>query len=194
MPIPARWSIRPAIPPSLLSLSLLTLCACGHPASQSPKTTVPDPSAASGTTPIAPGAEVAVGWQKISTIANWARTSLDTTGHFMTGRNACGRPADGVLSLDKWNQLVTAVNTALTLQPLAENKCVDMPRQSKMDGLAEVQIGARETDKRALIDARGYQLCSTIPDPQLVMNIFEGMTAVVEAADKEECPNGWGSG
>ena len=195
MPISACWSSRPAILPALLSLPLLALSACGQSASPAPQAPAPDSGAAAGAAaPSAVGAENAVGWQKISTIANWAKTSVDTTGHFITSRNACGRPADGALALEKWNSLVTSVNTALTLTPLSENKCVDMPRQSKMDGLAEVQTGDRESDKRPLIDARGYQLCSKIPDPQLVINIFEGMSAVVEAADKEECPNGWGSG
>ena len=186
--------IRAAILSPLLSIPLLALSGCGPSAAPTQPAPAPDSGSAGAAAPGPPAAESAVGWQKTSTIANWAKTSVDNTGHFVTSRNACGRPADGALALEKWNSLVMAVNTALTLTPLSESKCVDIPRQSKMDGLAEAQVGDRDTDKRQLIDARGYQLCSKIPDPQLVISIFKGMSAVVEAADKEECPNGWGSG
>lgn len=163
-----------------------TLCAsCGSG----------DENARSGTAPQSPAMIEPTGWYKISLQANSAKTMMDNAGHFTTDRNACGRSAAGALHLDSWNKLAPAVNKAAAelLKPTAlrEPTCVTIDNPGKLDGTAELFLNG---SKRILVQMRGYDACTLIPDPNLAREVYRAVDLLVLAADKEDCPFGWGSG
>lgn len=135
------------------------------------------------------------GWYKIALQANSAKTLMDNAGHFTTDRNACGRSAAGALSLDTWNRLAQSVNRAAAelVKPsaLREPGCVTIENPGKMDGTAELFL---DGSKKILLQMRGYDACTSIPDPALAREVYKAIELLVLAADKEDCPYGWGSG
>lgn len=133
----------------------------------------------------------ATGWSELKLQANFAKTTLDAMGHFETTRNACGKDAFGVLELEPWNRLVGTLNQVATETLLTEPRCAPTENYSKMDGVAEL---VTPEGKRTIVDASGWQLCTYIRDPAFAQKVFEILEYVVLSADKEECPNGWGSG
>lgn len=142
--------------------------------------------------PSAPVANYAVGWNQVLIMANYAKTTVDRIGHWATTRNACGKDADGAIELQFWNQLADSVNKAIAAEPLAEARCTPLPADTKMDGSAEV--GLEQHGIRTLLDVRGDEICTTIKDEQVASKLIEVISKIVEMADKEDCPNGWGSG
>lgn len=171
----------------LLTVSLLSLgtfAACGHPPSKNGDATKELPG--QGDT------IYAIGWNDIVIQANWAKTTVDGLGHYVTTRNACGRDASGAMDLSAWSKFVIPINNALRQEPLTAQRCVPLSeRPVKMDGVAEI---ATDQGKRILIDVRNSEMCTTISDQSLAVEVLQALDLVVNLADKEECPNGWGSG
>lgn len=156
----------------------------------------PDPSpyrnSAQEAAPPAPDPTIsyAEGWNSLLITANFAKTSADTAGHYSTSRNACGKDADGAMDIAAWNRFAKAMNAALAARALTEPRCSALQAVSKFDGTAEAQL---PNGKRLLLEVRGMDLCSTVDDAELTRELFEAVSSVVDLADKEECPNGWGS-
>lgn len=179
--VPSR-ALR-SITVSLALIGLGGLLGCGSDSSSTLKTQNPaGPS---------PDLIFAEGWNEVAITANWAKTRLDHVAHFMTTRNACGRDAGGVITLDPWNRLARGLNAYVKMQPLKEPKCFPVELRAKMDGTAEL---ITPSGKRQLIEVKGNEFCSYIPDAQVSREVFEVLDHVVQTADREECPNGWGSG
>jgi hypothetical protein len=126
-------------------------------------------------------------------VANQAKTDVDSSAHFDTSRNACGREADGALAAQLWNQLANDVNLILLVPPLPDRtpNCMDIPDGNRMDGTVDVY---NDKVKREVFFYRAgdSQVCSTIQNTQLAMDMLNALTQLVTLADKEDCPNGWG--
>jgi hypothetical protein len=147
---------------------------------------------ATGLDPTSSNVTYAKDWTDLQIDANFAHTSMDNAGHFTSSRNACGKRADGVISLADWNQIAGALNTAVSKPPLASEQCVDITQDFntfKMDGTAAVTLA--NGTKRQILEVKGSQ---TIGDPQAATALVTLVNQIVVAADKQDCPNGWGSG
>jgi len=139
-------------------------------------------------TPIA----LPVGWTELSWIANSAKTRISTGGHFTTSRNACGKEAYGGVELEAWNKMTTALNLAVQKEPLREDYCVSIPETPPyMDGAVDVKIAGGTL--RTIYQLKGDQICSTVQDSKISDDLLSAITRIIAAADKEDCPNGWGS-
>ncbi|OFZ19691.1 MAG: hypothetical protein A2X94_16685 [Bdellovibrionales bacterium GWB1_55_8] len=183
---------------NLTGLLLVLVSACGPSndgSGQSAGASAPEPEVPPSTETRARYAE---GWQEIEMIANFAKTKVGVAGHFVTGRNACGKEAYGALELAKWNALVESTNLAIKDEPLAEEYCIKLPegvpgeRYRVMDGIAEIKLD--NGSKRTLFDTKGNETCTKIPNREAANQLITLLHAVVVAADIEDCPNGWGSG
>jgi hypothetical protein len=143
---------------------------------------------------------VAEDWSQLTMLANYAKTTLDTMAHFNTSRNACGKDAYGAIqSSGLWNQLVVSINEAVQSNSRSEESCSPFNQETDangyykktMDGTVEVKLA--NGSKRLLFALRGSDICTTIQDPGLSKNLLSALNDLVLIADKEDCPNGWGS-
>lgn len=159
-----------------------------------PPASAPDPDAAE--TPDS----VAEGWSQLTMVANYAKTTLDTMAHFNTSRNACGKDAYGaVQSSELWNKMVQNINAAVQSPPRSEAYCAPANQEldangyykKTMDGTVEAKLA--DGSKRQLFEQRGSDICTTIQDPTLSATLLRNLNELVLLADKEDCPNGWGS-
>jgi hypothetical protein len=133
----------------------------------------------------------AEGWNTVVIVANYAKTKVDRIGHWMTSRNACGKEADGALDLAFWNQLAHAINKGIALEPMSAPRCTPLPANTKMDGTADVFM---DHGVRTLVEVKDSEICTTIKDEKTANDLIEAISHIVEIADKEDCPGGWGSG
>jgi len=138
------------------------------------------------------------GWGEIVINANYAKTTVTVGAHFATTRNACGRDAYGGIDLATWNALAQNANLALQSEPnTSEEYCVDPPADALrwMDGTVDIKLpqanGTLKT--RTLYEARNGLICSTIRDKTVSDALLGTINQMVLIADKEDCPNGWGS-
>ncbi|MCM2276648.1 MAG: hypothetical protein NDJ89_01060 [Oligoflexia bacterium] len=174
--------------PTAAILSILA-SGCGDPRGPeqgTPPATGGDPATSppSGS-PDVNGALYAVGWDTVIINANYAKTTVDHVAHFLTTRNACGRDAYGAIELGVWNQFTESLNAAMLEAPLEEPRCRTVETYSKMDGTAEALLEGR---KRLLFEVRGHsEVCTTIRDRATEEKLFSAITAIVLAADKEDC-------
>lgn len=143
---------------------------------------------------------IAQGWLQVVMIANSAKTTLDTMAHFNTNRNACGKDAYGAIqSNDLWHQLVEWVNESVKRAPRSEERCTPLSQEldangyykKSMDGTVEVKL--TDGTKRQLFEVRGSEICTTIDTPETASHLLDALNQLVLIADKEDCPNGWGS-
>jgi hypothetical protein len=174
-----------------LALSALTFAAPGCLSNSETKVNASEGPAPATTPPPSTTAIYAEGWNSMVITANYAKTKVDRIGHWTTTRNACGKDADGALELNFWNQLANAINKGIAVEPMSQSRCIPMPANTKMDGVADVFL---EQGVRTLLEVRGDEICTTIKDEKVAADLIEVISHVVDTADKEDCPGGWGSG
>jgi hypothetical protein len=173
------------------------------PSNDSPATTPAAPNQParedhSNLPPPPPEAVLATGWVEIVINANSARTTVTNVAHFSTTRNACGKDAYGVINLDVWNSLTKSLNDVSKVDPNAPsalasgtNYCVPIPETYPyMNDTVEVKS---EQGKKLLYENKDGQICSAVADPQVSNALLADIQKIILLADKEECPNGWGS-
>jgi hypothetical protein len=160
---------------------------------------VPASSSGSQQTPAAANAiTYADGWSEVSLQANYAKTFIDSTGHYMTDRNACGQAANGAIDLAIWNKLVVAINSAIKA-PLAApptgsgsapssspQNCPVEGDNSKMDGTMSVTL---ESGKQMTIfeNLGPGEVCTSIADHQIAQNLYDAINVIVVLADQTDC-------
>lgn len=139
-----------------------------------------------------PNVTYATGWSTVTINANYAKTTVNSTAHFSTTRNACGKDAYNVIALDEWNNFSKNVNLAIQQPSLQEEYCVPAPTDTYkyMDGTTKILTDHGE---RILYEVRDYQICSTIQDHQISDALLSVVNQIILDADKTDCPNGWGS-
>jgi hypothetical protein len=133
------------------------------------------------------------GWSEVIIDANSARTKLDFLGHFKTSRNACGKEAYGVMELEDWNALATQSNLAIQSGLSQSESCIDVQDYTSkfMDGLVTYKLTSGET--KTLFTYRDSQICSNLQDKEISAKLLQLIEKLILLADKQECPNGWGS-
>jgi hypothetical protein len=131
-------------------------------------------------------------WSDITITANYAKTVVDVGAHFITSRNACGKDAYGAIELELWNTISKNANLATSTPPRQEDLCIDPPTDTYkyMDGTVEIKI---DDKKETLYEFKGGQICSRIQDPEINKKLIDSINQIIQLADKEDCPNGWGS-
>lgn len=140
------------------------------------------------------------GWTQLIMFANSAKTTIDTMAHFNTNRNACGKDAYGVIRpSDLWNKLIKYTNLAIKNPPRTEEYCTSTHQELDSNGYykkymdGSVQAVVDGGTKRTLFEQKGSDICTTIDDPLVSNTLFTILNQIVLIADKEDCPNGWGS-
>lgn len=136
----------------------------------------------------------ASGWQEITILANWAMTKVDAAAHFSTSRNGCGKEEYGAIDLALWNKIADGANNLSKTEPLPQSDeyCIPIFDGNKMDGTVELIL--TPALKKPLFEARYDKICTTIANKELAENFLHIINEIVIMADKEGCPNGWGSG
>lgn len=141
----------------------------------------------------APEIVFATGWAAMVITANLAKTEVGVGAHFTTTRNACGKDAYGALSLEDWNNFATQANIAVQGLSQDPDYCVPLPEDDYLTrGGLSVDIKLPH-ETRTLYEVRGDQICSSIQNHQASDALLKAISNVISAADKEDCPNGWGS-
>ncbi len=147
-------------------------------------------------TPYSPAVVYADGWRDAVIMANFAKTTVDVGAHFATSRNACGKDAFGAIDLATWNQFSKSLNSALKMPARTEDQyyCVSPPMDTSkwLDGTLEVNLPPPQKS-RILYELRDGQICSSIQDKAVSDVLLEVVQKIIVAADREDCPNGWGS-
>jgi hypothetical protein len=164
--------------------------------SSSPNSATPGlPNDSNDLNPFSPNNVYPKGWNKVIITANSAKTTVSSAAHFTTTRNACGRDAYGAIDSESWNNLSKSLNVAVTttLLPEETQPCVDTPDYYPyMDGTVEVELN-QANEKKTIYALKNGQICTSIPDPETSKVLLEAIHNIIKTADKEECPNGWGS-
>ena len=142
------------------------------------------------------------GWTEVTITANSARTRISTGAHFTTTRNACGHEAYGGIEFEEWNKFAKSLNAAVQKESYRNEYCVALPDPTPegmmppyMDGTVDVKTteGLTRTIYVLRRDQTGDQICSTIKDAKTSDKMLSAIHKIIAAADKEDCPNGWGS-
>lgn len=129
------------------------------------------------------------GWVEVAMHANYAKTQVDTAGHFETSHNGCRKEAWGALDLKTWNALAAATNKAIRKPALRQEEqyCLGRPEfWPYMDG--NVELVMEDGSKRPLFENRGGEICSLIADASVATTLLDSLHRVVWAADSEDCP------
>jgi hypothetical protein len=184
-----------------LILSLVLTSGCfSDDRQQSEAANIPAPPADAPSHPDPEPVPIAIakGWTDVTIIANSAKTRIGTGAHFTTSRNACGHEAYGGIKLEDWNKMTNSLNIAIQKEPLHEDYCVSIPDPTPegrmppyMDGTVDVKTS--EGTLRNIFQLKGDQICGNIPDARASDDLLSAVTQIIAAADKEDCPNGWGS-
>ena len=152
---------------------------------------IPPPHREITLTPVSKNIIYAIGWSDLLINANYAKTTVTVAAHFSTTRNACGKEAYGPIEMDAWNDLATHMNAAIKAGPSRNEYCVAAPLDGKyMDGTVEVKVNGAT---RTLYEFKDWQICSTIEDHKTSDALLALLNQLIILADKEDCPNGWGS-
>lgn len=195
------FNISPGLLGSLLgclAMSLGTGCATRVETTQLTPTV---PAEAPAHPDPGPTLALSSGWSEVTIKANSAKTRISSGAHLATTRNACGHPAYGGLDLDSWNKIANSLNTILQKEPLRNEYCVSIPDSwpylvdSSNDS---VEVKMAEGTTRTILRLRedreeGVQICSTAQDKKASDELLSATTKIIQIADKEDCPNGWGS-
>ena len=161
-----------------------------------PTKNIPPPQADNneGLAPNSPNITYASGWSEIDITANMAKTKVTVGAHFGTSRNACGKDAYGAIELATWNSLAKNANLAIQNEPRALDYCVPIPDDNIYLNRGGLSVEVKTpTGNRALYDIKNGEICSTVQDDATSQALLDAINQVIEAADKEDCPNGWGS-
>ncbi len=175
---------------------ILTGCATdenkNHAPGELPAQSTPPAPPVDELTPISPNVVYSTGWGEMTVNANYAKTTITLGAHFATNRNACGKDAYGSIDLELWNALAKNTNLAIQGGTRTEMNCVDPPTETYkfMDGTVEVKL-AQGT--RTLYELKNGQICSSIQDKVVSDALLRAINQLIVVADKEDCPNGWGS-
>ncbi len=157
----------------------------------------PPPSVSEPTDPPDTAAE---GWSQVILLANYAKTTLGTMAHFNTSRNACGKDAYGAIqSSEFWNEMVQNINDSIISPLRTEALCFPNPQEldangyykKSMDGTVEIKLA--DGSKHPIYETRGTDVCTFIQDLAIAKSLLNHLNRLVILADKEDCPNGWGS-
>jgi len=197
---------------ALLNIALMGGCSDQSNNTSPPETPVAQPTAPTAPidelSPTSPKVVYALGWASIEINANYAKTIVSIGSHFTTNRNACGKDAYGAIELDTWNSLAKNANLALQQPPREDTYCVDPPTDTYkyMDGTVEIKTISQDSGSsgndvnnehglksRALFEVKDGQICSTIADKAVSDALLAAINKIIVIADKEDCPNGWGS-
>ncbi|MFZ9595592.1 MAG: hypothetical protein ACO3A2_05885 [Bdellovibrionia bacterium] len=143
-------------------------------------------------TPSSPPLTYASGWDEMVILANSAKTRVSPAAHFATSRNACGREAYGAIALNTWNPLALGANAAATASHLQEGLCFPVPETPRyLDG--SVQLKLKDGKTMTLFELRGAEICGILSNSQTASQLLTAIHQVIELADQEDCPHGWGS-
>lgn len=156
--------------------------------SSNPTEPEPTPSPSNTPTPF-PTSSLAEGWKTLTVQAWSAKTILDAFAHFSTTRNACGRDADGVLSLEDWNSISVHLNQAVQKELTQEaSYCVPTPEAYPyMDDRVEVEIDLPTfRGKKPLYEVKEGQICSTISDHTVSDALLNDINKFIKTADKQD--------
>ncbi len=181
---------------TLFILIAFIFIGCGKRASfevQSPLPP-PPPEDTVNLTPLSPSITYASGWSMMTITANYAKTVVDVGAHFNTSRNACGKDAYGAIGLEAWNKISLNTNTAIKDGLTLTDYCVPLPEDNIY--LARIGINVEvklERRTETLYEIKDGQICSSIRNHQVSDELLNALTQVIIDADKEDCPNGWGS-
>ena len=133
-------------------------------------------------------------WSEISFISNYAKTSISVGAHFTTSRNACGKDAYGAIALQDWNTIALQSNYLVQNPPTGPDYCVPIPDNNLYLGRAGISAEMKTSyGKIILFENIGNEICSKIQDHAVSDTLLQAISHVIETADKEDCPNGWGS-
>ena len=164
------------------------------PPSQQPGTTAPvtPPSPVPSASPTSHIG--AAGWREVEIQANWAKTKIDFTGHFTTDRNACGRDAMGVMTLEFWNGFTPKVNAALKDPVSTEKLCIETPQHYKIWQYSDsviIRMDDGSSKKLFEID-RSQEICTYFTNRAVLMGFLDALNDAVVLSDKEDADCGWG--
>ncbi len=176
--------------PNALLLAALLLSGCES--ANNPG----QPGQAPHEAPVADDLVYPEGWTQVLIQANSANTTLDNAGHFYTSRNACGAEAAGVYAVVDWNPYIRLINQVVATPALAQPLCGDYEWNTlkfAYNGNGSTAVINTAQGPRTLYEIRNYQLCTTVSDVKLDKALFQQIEGSVNRADKEDCPNGWGS-
>lgn len=140
----------------------------------------------------------AEGWDTLVIVSGFsspsggAETKFDTSGHFETSRNACAQKEQGSISLQDWNELVTALNALSASGDRPEGEegtCFPMGAERwHFDGTAELVKGEEPIQvKRELLDRRSDEICTRAVDVDAARRVLEVLNRVLPAVAHEGC-------
>lgn len=182
----------------IISSLAALLNACANPSplglSDPEPTTAPDEEL----TPYSNEVTYARKWSEIILHANFAKTIITLGAHLSTSRNACGRDAYGAIPLEEWNTLAQAANSAVD-SPLGPETCFEEAQELDQNGYIKkhvdgsVQIKLENQQTLDLFYAQEGQICTHLKDRTLAQHLLHQLDQEVIRADREDCPNGWGS-
>ncbi|MGK5086235.1 hypothetical protein WDW86_01650 [Bdellovibrionota bacterium FG-2] len=188
---PPTRSIEPGTTPSATpSLSVPTEVPPLSPEAPLPSpspTPSPSPSPSPSALP-SPVIELVYskGWKQIIMMANYAKTTVDSLGHFATSRTACGLEEYGALELTFWNEFATKMNLLATAEWGTTEQCYEPPHTARasMDGTVEVQFS---NELKMVFETKGYEACSFLKDNTLAKDLLLLFNQIVLISDKEGC-------
>ena len=165
---------------------LLSLCACSPVAESTP---YEQP----GEIPLlSPNVVYAIGWSKVTLLANSATTQISTSGHYSTDRNLCQLRGDAAYDVLSWNALADLINQVVLLTPLATPKCAPIDTSSRFYNPGKVELVLDDSKKITLFEMKEGQLCTSIDSTKISTPLFSFIEKTIDLADRADaksCPN-----
>jgi hypothetical protein len=129
-----------------------------------------------------------VGWEKLTSLSQWANIEINNVGHFTTTYNYCAHEGDGVLNTNLWNTIAKDVNAAVQDGFLEEPVCTAASEQAqKMDGYVDVVLSPSKKTVRIFESQWGGQICSPIKKAALSKELIDTLGLAIVAVQSEDC-------
>ena len=142
---------------------------------------------------------LATGWDEIEMLAAYAKTTIDSSGHFVTSYNKCYHDGSGALTAQDWNNVADAVNASIKSQsptpPTPDTTstsdsqvCVPFPTDGSptVDSYAKVKLNNGQVV--TLLENRGVGICSSVIKDQAIANkLVSSLSRVITVAATEDC-------
>jgi len=188
----------------LTSIALaMIFSSCGGASDSSPVNPPIDQSGPQATPeeelhPLSKKVIYAYGWESATIRANSARTKVTIAAHFETDRNACGKDAYGPLDLQTWNDFAQSMNQAIVSlftqpQTAPTEYCTPSPQDYSEKFIDESLSVKTIQGDLFLFENKEGELCTRIADKAIADQLTKATIKIIVAADREDCPNGWGS-
>jgi hypothetical protein len=173
-------------------LAPIIAAGCGVDAG-TPQTKVVAPPA----THVEPGSNVVYpdNWDQILIARQYDNEKIYGNAHWWIDRTDCGDEQYEPFDADSWNQLTSAINSALKPKPLTPDSafvCSDLPDEYNFyNGTVTAQMSDGST--RTLFKIVNFQSCTSIPDAGTAAVTIRLLDKFVDTANSYNCAHPPGS-